>query len=191
MIMETREYTTRKIKSAFNKIEKSGKRVTVTTIGKLLGHPLTDDEKRLVEIERKQRKWKEQAREERKELVPVEIKIEIKWVRSKTWGNNPNGTARVIEENGNIKYFSYRCSGCGYDKRTECVAGLLDQCTRGLMWRSKSTIGFRRQKDVFVSWERSGLERIFDQFKKWGYKVEYSDLERRDLIYIYKNRKKR
>lgn len=189
--METREYTARKIKSAFNKIEKSGKRVTITTIGKLLGHPLTDDEKRLVEIERKHRKWKEQAREERKELVPVEIKIEIRWVRSKTWGNNPNGTARVIEENGNIKYFSYRCSGCGYDKRTECVAGLLDQCTRGLMWRSKSTIGFRRQKDVFVSWERSGLERIFDQFKKWGYKVEHSDLERYDLIYIYKNIKKR
>ena len=92
--MENKEYTARRIKSVFNKIEKSGKRVTITTIGKLLGHPLTDDEKRLVEIERKQRKWKEQAREERKELIPVEIKIEIKWVRSKTWGNNPNGTAR-------------------------------------------------------------------------------------------------
>ena len=175
--METREYTARKIKSAFNKLEKSGKRVTTTTICKILGHPLTGDEKRLVEIERKQRKWKEQARQER--------------VRSKTWGNNPNGVATIVNENGNIKYFSYRCSGCGYDKRTECVAGLLDQCTRGLMWRSKSTIGFRRQKDVFVSWERSGLERIFDQFKKWGYKVEHSDLERYDLIYIYKNRKKR
>ena len=183
--METREYTARKIKSAFNKLEKSGKRVTTTTICKILGHPLTGDEKRLVEIERKQRKWKEQARQERKELLPVEIKIEIRWVRSKTWGNT------IVNENGNIKYFSYRCSGCGYDKRTECVAGLLDQCTRGLMWRSKSTIGFRRQKDVFVSWERSGLERIFDQFKKWGYKVEHSDLERYDLIYIYKNRKKR
>jgi hypothetical protein len=190
--MENKEYTARKIKSAFNKIEKSGKRVTTTNICKLLGHPhLTDDEKRLVEIERKQRKWKEQAREERKEPIPVEIKIEIKWVRSKTWGNNSNGTARVIEENGNIKYFSYRCSGCGYDKRTECVAGLLDQCTRGLMWRSKSTIGFRRQKDMFVSWKRSGLERVFEQFKKWGYKVEHTDLERFDLIYIYKNMKKK
>lgn len=37
--MENKEYTARKIKSAFNKIDKSGKRVTVTTIGKLLGHP--------------------------------------------------------------------------------------------------------------------------------------------------------
>lgn len=52
-------------------------------------------------------------------------------------------------------------------------------------------IGFRRQKDMFVSWERSGLERIFEQFKKWGYKVEHTDLERFDLIYIYKNRKKK
>jgi len=52
--MENKEYTARKIKSAFNKIEKSGKRVTTTNICKLLGHPhLTDDEKRLVEIERK------------------------------------------------------------------------------------------------------------------------------------------
>lgn len=49
--METKEYTARKIKSAFNKIEKDGKRVTITTICKLLGHPLTDEEKRLVEIE--------------------------------------------------------------------------------------------------------------------------------------------
>ena len=60
--METREYTAQKIKSAFNKIEKSRKRVTITTIGKLLGHPLTDDEKRLVEIERKQRKWRREER---------------------------------------------------------------------------------------------------------------------------------
>lgn len=186
--MENKEYTTRKIKSAFNKLEKDGKRVTVTTISKILGHPLTDDEKRLVEIERNQRKWKEQARKERKEPVPLEIKIEIRWVKSRTWGNNPSGVATVVDENGNIKYFSYRCS---YDKQTECVAGLLDQCTRGLMWRSKSTIGFRRQKDVFVSWKRSGLEQIFDQFKKWGYKVEHTDLERFDLIYIYKNRKKK
>lgn len=37
--METKEYTARKIKSAFNKIEKDGKRVTITTICKLLGHP--------------------------------------------------------------------------------------------------------------------------------------------------------
>lgn len=90
--MENKEYTARKIKSAFNKIEKSGKRVTTTNICKLLGHPhLTDDEKRLVEIERNHRKWKEQARKERGEPVPVEIKIEITWVKSRTWGNNPNG----------------------------------------------------------------------------------------------------
>lgn len=37
--MENKEYTTRKIKSAFNKLEKDGKRVTVTTISKILGHP--------------------------------------------------------------------------------------------------------------------------------------------------------
>ena len=37
--MENKEYTARKIKSAFNKIEKDGKRVTITTICKLLGHP--------------------------------------------------------------------------------------------------------------------------------------------------------
>lgn len=37
--MENKEYTARKIKSAFNKIEKSGKRVTTTNICKLLGHP--------------------------------------------------------------------------------------------------------------------------------------------------------
>lgn len=43
--MENKEYTARKIKSAFNKIEKSGKRVTITTTCKLLGHALTGDEK--------------------------------------------------------------------------------------------------------------------------------------------------
>ena len=112
--MENKEYTARKIKSAFNKIEKSGKRVTTTNTCKLLGHPhLTDDEKRLVEIERNHRKWKEQARKERGEPVPVEIKIETTWVKSRTWGNNPNGVATVVDENANINYFSYRCSGCG------------------------------------------------------------------------------
>lgn len=66
--MENKEYTARKIKSAFNKIEKSGKRVTTTNICKLLGHPhLTDDEKRLVrekspEMERTSEKGKGRTR---------------------------------------------------------------------------------------------------------------------------------
>lgn len=57
--------------------------------------------------------------------------------------------------------------------------------------RLLKTRGTQQNKDVFVSWERAGLERIFEQFKKWGYKVEHTDLERFDLIYIYKNRKKK
>lgn len=139
------------------------------TTCKLLGHPLTDDEKRLVEIERKQRKWKEQAREERKELVPVEIKIEIRWVRSKTWGNNPNGTARVIEENGNIKYLSYRCSGCGHDKRTECVAGLLDQWQlNGRGFRQLNGKGLRQLVYKLLLDHRMCFKRQFHR-SKMGY----------------------
>lgn len=145
--------------------------------------------RKIVEIEKYYRKWKEKAIREQQEPTPVEIKIELKWVKSRTWGKNPNGMAKVTYENCKTKsyWFSCRCRGSEHDKRTECVVSLLNQCTRGLMWRSKSTIGFQRQKDKFVSWERSGLERIFEQFKDWGYKVEYSDLEMYDLIYIYKN----
>lgn len=104
--MENKEYTARKIKSAFNKIEKSGKRVTTTNICKLLGHPhLTDDEKRLVEIERNHRKWKEQARIERQELSPVEIKIEIRWVKSRTWGEQSQGGSYRYRREREYKIF--------------------------------------------------------------------------------------
>ena len=69
--MENKEYTARKIESAFNKIEKSGKRVTITTIGKLLGHPLTGDEKVLSRSRESNGNGKNRREKRGKNLSPL------------------------------------------------------------------------------------------------------------------------
>lgn len=50
--------------------------------------------RKIVEIEKYYRKWKEKATREQQEPTPVEIKIELKWVKSRTWGKIRMGWQR-------------------------------------------------------------------------------------------------
>lgn len=50
-------------------------------------------------------------------------KIDVDWVRSSTWGNNPHAEATVYKE-GTYRGFA---SGCGYDKLSSAVASALNQ----------------------------------------------------------------
>lgn len=56
-----------------------------------------------------------------------EITINIEWAKSKTWGANPTATAQIWLDNGMVEDFTYRCSGCGYDKESTVFAGALNQ----------------------------------------------------------------
>jgi hypothetical protein len=56
-----------------------------------------------------------------------EITINIEWAKSKTWGANPTATAQIWLDNGRFENFSYKCSGCGYDKESTVFAGALNQ----------------------------------------------------------------
>lgn len=56
-----------------------------------------------------------------------EITINIEWAKSRTWGANPTATARIWLDNGMFEEFTYKCSGCGYDKESTVIAGALNQ----------------------------------------------------------------
>lgn len=56
-----------------------------------------------------------------------EITINIEWTKSRTWGANPTATARIWLDNGMFESFTYKCSGCGYDKESTVIAGALNQ----------------------------------------------------------------
>ena len=56
-----------------------------------------------------------------------EISIAVEWAKSRTWGANPTATTRIYLENGQSEEYTYRCSGCGYDKESTVIAGALNQ----------------------------------------------------------------
>jgi hypothetical protein len=56
-----------------------------------------------------------------------EIRINIEWAKSKTWGANPTATAQIWLDNGIYEEFTSKCSGCGYDKESTVFAGALNQ----------------------------------------------------------------
>lgn len=62
----------------------------------------------------------------------IEAKIEIEWVRNRTWGYNPKATcwASFRDKDGNrdsVMVESGTVSGCGYDKQSTAVANCLNQ----------------------------------------------------------------
>lgn len=50
------------------------------------------------------------------------IRINVDWVRSRTWGSNPK-----VELWTNCGYYTGSASGCGYDKESSAVAEALNQ----------------------------------------------------------------
>lgn len=91
------------------------------------------------------------AREAKKEVARIEseknqrhvkkITITINWVRSKTWGTNPNAFAEVYYykplPNGYSIYEQagpYRASGCGYDKESTVIADIFNAFLKYKLW---------------------------------------------------------
>ncbi len=56
-----------------------------------------------------------------------QISIAVEWAKSRTWGANPTATTRIYLENGQSEEYTYKCSGCGYDKESTVIAGALNQ----------------------------------------------------------------
>lgn len=56
-----------------------------------------------------------------------QITITVRWVKSKTWGHNPNATADVRYTDGTYQEIKARCSGCGYDKLSTVVSDILQK----------------------------------------------------------------
>lgn len=177
------------VKEAFQKAKLSRlERITIPTIRNIIGRELTELDKKYIEEEKK--KWKEEKRIESEKNAPV-IKyavITINWVRNPTWGNNPNGFADVYLENGSYDTFKYKCSGCGYDKLSHCVGGLLNQFLLRPLWETKeSSYGFYKSPDgSLVRWNQGcGIETIIDGLEKCGYEVVSNRKSKReDIFYI-------
>lgn len=81
--------------------------------------------------EKYQNKWTDKQNRDFDEIknAPelLEIVISIEWKKSKTWGLNPYCTAKVYAENNNYKEYTNSASGCGYDKESTVIAGVLNQ----------------------------------------------------------------
>ena len=79
--------------------------------------------------------------EAEKNQKPVkEIVISIEWVKSRTWGHNPNATAEVHFQDGTFsRKEGYRASGCGYDKESTVVAAIFDDFLKYKLWERDLT----------------------------------------------------
>jgi hypothetical protein len=63
------------------------------------------------------------------------IEIEILWKKNRTWGMNPTATAWIKRPSGRWERTEpVSTSGCGYDKQSTVVAGILNATIRGMLW---------------------------------------------------------
>jgi hypothetical protein len=102
----------------------------------------TEDKMKLTEGQKKERA---KARELKKRLVTIEqeksqkrvkrIAIVIEWKKSRIWGANPHGTAKVEFADGSFAFSDgFTCSGCGYDKESTVLAKIFDKFLRYKLW---------------------------------------------------------
>jgi len=68
-----------------------------------------------------------------------EIRINIEWRKSRTWGYCPRAEywARFVD--GSTTYGVFSCSGCGYDKESTVVSDIFDACCSGMLWRKRNS----------------------------------------------------
>lgn len=87
---------------------------------------------------------KDEARiaSEKNQRPVKEMTITIQWVRSKTWGHNPNASVDVYFHNplpdkyGTFEHKDgYRASGCGYDKESTVIAAIFNDFLKYKLWQ--------------------------------------------------------
>lgn len=84
---------------------------------------------------------KEAARiEAERNQKPVKsITINIEWVKSRTWGWNPNAEARVEYQDGSFECVGgFKCSGCGYDKGSTVIADVFNRFLKYKLYNSEA-----------------------------------------------------
>lgn len=76
----------------------------------------------------KVRKEADRIKAQKTQLPVQKITITIHWVRSRTWGSNPNASATVDYKNGSrTTATGFRASGCGYDKESTVIAEIFNR----------------------------------------------------------------
>ena len=101
-------------------------------------------------VERIRKAWEDAAAQP----VPVSVAIAIEWKKSRMWGSNPHATARVRYPDRHAEVFETTTSGCGYDKESTVVAGLLNKCLLGVLIAK----GRRLKKLPYgIDWDKDGV----------------------------------
>ena len=80
------------------------------------------------------------------------ITITVEWTKSRTWGANPQATARICFTDGTCNSFtSSRVGGCGYDKESQAVSEALNQCNELLkaLYTVKNNLPDMANRDIF------------------------------------------
>jgi hypothetical protein len=96
---------------------------------------LTIEQKEANKIERERIKKLALIESEKNQPEVKEIKINIEWHKSRTWGNNPVLDGSVWFKNGSFERFTFTCSGCGYDKESTVIANLFNAVLKYKLYR--------------------------------------------------------
>jgi len=102
------------------------------------------------------------------------LKLSIDWVKSSTWGMNPNGLLEVWTSNGYESY-NYKVSGCGYCKESATMAGLFNQCNSLLkLWLDAKEKGLESYGLASYGFASGGVgvSSLQMAFETLGFKLE-------------------
>jgi hypothetical protein len=69
----------------------------------------------------------------------VRVEVHIDWKHNPTWGFCPRATANYTRKDGSWGECHAYASGCGYDKASQVVAEVLNQCIRYKLWQKRNS----------------------------------------------------
>lgn len=86
----------------------------------------------------KLRKMDEDAKAKHAKPEPGEIRINVEWRHSRTWGNCPTAEAEYyVKGEGWCGGPKSRAGGCGYDKHSTVLADVLNPLLVSVMWKRR------------------------------------------------------
>ena len=137
----------KKLAKVIEGLDALGHRISVPSVRKYSG--VTDEEviRKAIRAFKERKEYEDKQAAEKAQKPVYYIEIDIEWRDSRTWGSIPTAYARVQYSDGSWERLeSNPASGCGYDKHSTVVAGILNQCLKGMLWKlTPATI--RRNND--------------------------------------------
>lgn len=94
-----------------------------------------------------------------------ELRIDVEWKRSSTWGSCPRAEWRCWFKDGSFMSGSEYASGWGYDKLSQVIADAFNKVAKGMAWRKRNS---RKKAPYGICHVGAGADKKYNPYFEGG-----------------------